>query len=350
MPSINRPGQKINLKKKRTTIRDVAKASGLSPTAVSRHLNGDIVLPNASASRIDKAIRRLDYQPNFLARNLSLGKSLMIGLVLPDISNPFFATLACAVEDAAFESGYTVLLCNTKNDRVRELSYLRLLDSQQLDGILFLTSYAGDPAVVEMLGKRENVIIVDEDIPGVRAGRVFCENERGGYLATRHLLDHGHRRIAFIGGPNALLSTRERYQGFCTALNEAGLKPLKRLVRFGPYANEFGRDATKLFLGGVNPPTAIFASSDYTALGVLSAIEACGKSVPKDISLVGFDDMPMSEFLHPPLSTIRQPMRELGTESTRLLLRMIRGEETGLPVIRLGVELIQRQSVAEPRL
>jgi LacI family transcriptional regulator len=336
------------MKKKRTTIRDVAKASGLSPAAVSRHLNGDIVLPEKSASRIKEAIRQLDYQPNLLARNLSLGRSSMIGLVLPDISNPFFATVACAVEDTAFDAGYTVLLCNTKNERSRQLSYLRLLDSQQLDGILFLTSYADDPSLVAMLGKRENVVIVDEDIPGVKAARVFCENERGGFMATQYLLSRGHRRIAFVGGPDTLLSARERYSGFCTALNQAGLKPFKKFVRFGPYANEFGREAAEEFLKNANPPTAIFASSDYTALGVLNAIDSLGKRVPEDISLIGFDDMPMSEFLHPPLSTIRQPMRELGAESTKLLLRKIRGEETGSPVIRLGVELIERQSVASP--
>jgi LacI family transcriptional regulator len=337
------------LKKRRATIRDVAKASSLSPAAVSRHLNGDIVLPKASASRIERAIRKLDYQPNRLARNLSLGKSSMIGLVLPDISNPFFATLACAVEDAAFDAGYTVLLCNTKNDRVRELAYLRLLDSRQLDGILFLTSFADDPALVEMLGKRENVVIVDEDVPGVKAGRVFCENERGGYLATKHLLDHGHRRIGFIGGPDTLLSTRERYAGFCAALNEAGLRVPKPWVRFGAYANEFGREVAEQFLSCQEPPTAIFASSDYTALGVLSAVDAMGKNVPEDLSLIGFDDMPMSEFLHPPLSTIRQPMREMGIESTKLLLQKISGEEVDSPLIRLKVELIERKSVAKHR-
>jgi LacI family transcriptional regulator len=136
---------------KTTTIRDVAHAAELSPTSVSRYLNGDIVLPKTSASRIERAVRELNYQPNRLARNLSLGQSKMIGLIIPDISNPFFATLACAVEEVAFKAGYGVLLCNTQNDRNRELSYLQLLSGRQLDGIIFLTSHAEDPELAGIL-------------------------------------------------------------------------------------------------------------------------------------------------------------------------------------------------------
>jgi LacI family transcriptional regulator len=330
---------------KATTIRDVAKAAELSITSVSRYLNGDIVLPRTSASRIERAVRELNYQPNRLARNLSLGQSKMIGLIIPDISNPFFATLACAVEEVAFKAGYGVLLCNTQNDRSRELSYLQLLSGRQLDGIVFLTSHAEDPELAEILRRNRNVVLIDEDVAGVSAPRIFSENRTGGYLATRHLLDYGHRQIAFIGGPRNLLSTQERFTGFKNALEERGLKPNPKLVRFGPYTSDFGRETALAFFGSSRRPTAIFASSDYVALGVLNAAHRSGLKIPDALSLIGFDDMPLAELLQPPLTTIRQSARELGAEGTRVLLKVIAGAKVKLMETRLPVKLISRDSV-----
>src|SRR6202007_2314035 len=246
-----------------TTIRDVAEAANLSPTSVSRYLNGGIVLRKTAASRIHRAVRELNYQPNRLARKLSMGQSKMIGLIIPDISNPFFATLACAAEGVSFKAGYGVLLCNTQNDRDREFSYLRLLSGRQLDGILFLTNQAENPELAEILQRSRNVVLIDEDVPGVSAPRIFSENRIGGYLATRHLIDNGHERIAFIGGPKNLLSARERFTGFKNALQENQLKPTAQLVRFGPYTSDFGRETALRFFEAKKPPTAIFASSDY---------------------------------------------------------------------------------------
>jgi len=333
------------LRQRVTTIRDVAKAAKLSPTAVSRYLNGDIVLPKASASRIDRAVRELSYQPNRLARNLSLGQSKMIGLIIPDISNPFFATLACAVEEIAFKAGYGVLLCNTQNDRAREFSYLKLLSNRQLDGILFLTNQAENPELAEILQRNRNVVLIDEDVPGVSAPRIFSENRAGGYLATRHLLENGHERIAFIGGPKNLLSTPESFTGFENALQERGLKPITQLVRFGPYTSDFGRDTAIRFFETKKRPTAIFASSDYVALGVLNAAHRAELEIPESLSLIGFDDMPLAELLQPPLTTVRQSAQNLGAEGTRVLLNVIAGEPFERVETRLPVQLIQRGSV-----
>jgi LacI family transcriptional regulator len=334
-------------RQKVTTIRDVAEAAELSPAAVSRYLNGDIVLPKTSASRIDRAVQELNYQPNRLARNLSMGQSKMIGLIIPDISNPFFATLACAVEEVAFKAGYGVLLCNTQNDREREFSYLKLLSGRQLDGILFLTNQAENPELAEILQRNRNVVLIDEDVPGVSAPRIFSENRAGGYLATRHLLENGHERIAFIGGPKNLLSTRERFTGFENALQERGLKPITQLVRFGPYTSDFGRDTAIRFFETKKRPTAIFASSDYVALGVLNAAHRAELEIPESLSLIGFDDMPLAELLQPPLTTVRQSAQNLGAEGTRVLLNVIAGEPFERVETRLPVQLIQRGSVRE---
>jgi LacI family transcriptional regulator len=336
--------------RRKVTIKEVAQAAGLSPTTVSRYLNRDIVLPTASAARIDEAVRLLDYRPNRLARNLSLGKSHIIGLIIPEISNPFFANLASAVEDVAFAAGYGVLVCNTHNDVEREFSYLRLLSSRQLDGIVFLTCQADNPELLSILSQNHPVVLVDEDIEGVLAPRVFSENRTGACLATRYLLEHGHRRIGFIGGPENLLSSRERFAGFTTALSDQGTPAQARLVRFGRYTTDFGREVATEFLRSRNPPTAIFATSDYVALGVLHAATDLGVPVPRKLSLVGFDDMPFAAFLSPPLTTVRQPIRELGKSGTDMLFQLINGELSNAPTLRLPVQLIERGSVRRAQM
>ncbi|MEY2608470.1 MAG: LacI family transcriptional regulator, partial [Verrucomicrobiota bacterium] len=315
------------------------------PTAVSRYLNRSMVLSNESAARIDEAIRNLNYQPNGLARNLSRGRSGIIGLVIPEISNPFFAALASAVEEVAFRAGHGVLLCNTRNDPDRELSYLRLLCTRQIDGIIYLTSQADNPELIAMMARDERVVLIDEDVAGVSAPRVFCENRMGGYVATRHLLEQGHVRVAFIGGPEKLLSSRERYAGFAKALSEGKIKRPAFFVRFGPYTADFGREVANEWLTRKNPPTAIFAASDYVALGVLNAAKNLRMSIPQDLSLVGFDDMPFAALLSPPLTTVRQPIRELGEAGANFLFQLIEGKLGQLPGLRLPVELILRDSV-----
>jgi LacI family transcriptional regulator, galactose operon repressor len=334
-------------RRKTTTIRDVARAAHLSPTAVSRYLNRTMILPAQSATRIEEAIRKLDYQPNGLARNLSLGSSRTIGLVIPEISNPFFASLATAVEEVAFQAGYGVLLCNTHNSPDRELSYLRLLSTRQIDGIVYLTSHADNPDLLAMMARDERIVLVDEDVAGVPAPRVFCENRVGGHIATKHLLEHGHERIAFIGGPKKLLSSRERHAGFENALRECKMKSRSRFVRFGSYTAAFGKEVAMEMLTRSERPTAFFAASDYVALGVLNAAKSLGISVPNDLSLVGFDDMPFAELLSPPLTTVRQPIQALGEAGARLLIQLIKGEIDQLPLLQLPVELISRSSVLD---
>ena len=260
------------------TIRDVAKAARVSPATVSRHLNKSIVLPAETAARIERACKRLAYRPNQLAKRLSLGSSELIGIVTPEISNPFFAALAAAAEDEARRLGYSLLIMSTGGDPQMEFAHIDRLDSRDIDGVIILTNRPDDGRLREIVDGRRDVVLIDEDVPGAEVARIFVENEQGAYMATRHLLDAGHERIAHIGGPRDLFSARERFAGFARALAEAGVAMEESLVRFGAYERAAGYSAVKEIMAG-GAPTALFAGSDYLAIGALAALREMGLDV-----------------------------------------------------------------------
>ncbi|TSD90302.1 LacI family transcriptional regulator [Mycobacterium sp. KBS0706] len=328
------------------TIRDVAREAGVSPATVSRHLNGNIELPAETAGRIDAASKRLGYRPNLLAKRLSLGSSETIGLVTPEIANPFFAALAAAAEDEARRAGFSILLSSTGGDLEMEAASIDRLAARHVDGLLVLTNRVDDGRLRDLIDGRTDVVLLDEDVPGANVTRIFVENEAGAYDATRHLIAAGHRRIAHIGGPEQLLSAQERFAGFARAMAEAGLAVADGMVRFGAYERDFGRDATRAILAN-GRPTAVFTGSDYIAIGVLQELAANGLSVPGDLSLASFDDMPFADLLSPPITTVRQPIEALGRLGIRTLLARIRGEDPP-PIQRLPTELVIRKSVGPP--
>lgn len=327
------------------TLSDVALEAGVSPTAVSRYLNNRIELPQSTKDRIDAAIVKLEYRPNLLAKRLSTGKTEAISLVTPEIANPFFAELAAAVEAEADRHGYAVYMSSTRGDRRREADAIRRLNDQHVDGLIMMTNKPDDGTIANLLLRQQNVVLLDEDIPGVGVPRVFVENEQGTYLATQHLIEAGHRDIALVSGPEALMSVRERLAGYRRAMSEAGRSIRDEWICLGEYTREFGRDATDRMLAMPHLPSAIVACSDYIAIGVLEALQMAGLDVPSDISLVGFDDMPFAEFINPPLTTVRQPVAEMGRIAFQRLLSLV--NKTPVEALtRLPVELIVRHSVA----
>jgi LacI family transcriptional regulator len=330
------------------TIHDVASDAGVSPTTVSRYLNHRIELPPATSARIDAAIAKLDYRPNLLAKRLSTGKTEAVGLVTPEIREPFFAELASAFEDEADRHGYTVFMSSTRSDRDREIASLERLHDRHVDGLVLMTNTPDDGTLARLIGRRKNVVLLDEDIPGVNVPRLFVENTEGAQAATRHLIEAGHTRIAYIGGPRGLFSVVERHEGFRTAMAEAGIPVRQEYVSLGGFDPELARAATLKFLDLPEPPTAIFASSDYLAIGALMGLREAGISIPDQMSLIGFDDMPFGSLLTPPLTAVRQPVDQLGRHGFQLLLQLLNGE-TPPAVTRLPVELIARRSVGAPR-
>ncbi len=335
--------------KKRVLLSDVANLAGLSKATVSRYMNNSIVLPQNTVSRIESAIAQLDYRGNSLARRLSKGGSETLGLVLSDITNPFFAELADAAEEAAFEHGYSLVLCITRNNPEKESQFIRWLDTCQVDGLLFATNRPDNGSLCKEIQRHQRIVLLDEDIPGSFAPKVFADNVQGGMLATQELIAAGHRDIAFIGGPDALMSVRERYQGFCTALAQAGLSCPPEWVMYGDYRREFGQRALHKLFSHTKRPTAAFAASDFLVLGLLDGLRDLGLRAPEALSLVGFDDASYADFTQPRISTIRQPARELGRTAVSLMLRLLNGEEnvpaeTRLPVSWVGRDSIQQRS------
>lgn len=330
-----------------STIRDVAEHARVSKATVSRYLNGNLALPPETAERIDAAIVALNYRQNSLARRLSLGSSETIGLAMPDVANPFFAEIADEVELAASEHGYGLSLCITRNQFDRESLYIRWLDTQHLDGLILVSNRPDDGSLRNLIGTRSNIVLIDEDIPGADVPKVFVDNVQGGYLATRHLLAAGHRRIAHVSGPRGLFTVQERCEGYRRALAEAGIAFDEALVRFGSYERQFGATALAELLELPSPPTAVFAASDYLAVGMLEILRDRAIGVPADMSLVGFDDMEFASLLMPPISTLRQSARELGRKGVDLLLARLTGDVPSV-IERLPVQLIERASVAPP--
>lgn len=328
------------------TIRDVAEHAKVSATAVSRHLNGQLVLPPDTAHRIELAVRELHYVPNAIARRLSRRRSETIGFITSDIVYPFFASIASAAEAAASELGLSFAIFNSRNNPDKELHFLSRLDDRQVDGILLMTNHVDDGALRAKINATPKVVLLDEDVPGANAPRLFAENERGGWLATRHLVEHGHTRIAYVGGPRGLISVDERYEGFRRALAESGLKPDPAMVSFGVYDTAAAADVFHR-LWATARPTAIFSGGDLMALGIMQAARQLGLTVPADFSLVSFDDMPNAGLFNPPLTTIRQSAEAFGRRGIEMLMPYLEGKRVA-DQPRIAVKLIVRDSVGRP--
>jgi LacI family transcriptional regulator len=326
----------------------VAKVAGVSVTTVSRFLNGSLELPDRTRAMIETAIRDLNYAPNPHARRLSLGRSDTIGLVVPDIATPFFATLVASVEAEADRRGLALSLYATLNRSGREKSYLSAIHRNHVDGIIFVTNHPDDGTLAEAINRSGRVVVLDEDVPGTSVPKLFCDNETGGYLAGRHLAEAGHREVLFVGGVDAMISGSRRFAGFRRAMTEVWGDDA-RITRFaGEYTVAFGRTAGARFLAEARTSTAIFATSDELTIGILEVLRDNGVSVPRDVSLVGFDDVGPLHLFSPGITAIRQPVRELGARALSLLVEPDPAMTGSSPEELLPVTLIARDSVAPP--
>ncbi len=326
------------------TIHDVARRARVSASTVSHVVNGTRYVSEATRARVEGAIRALGFRPNALARSLRRGKSHTLGLILPDSANPFFAEIGRELQTSAFEAGFSVVLCNTENDREKERLYLNVLVRNQVDGILLVATDDRSDFLEAMIGSELPLVTLDREATRPGLDSVIADHLSGGLLATRHLLALGHRRIACLAGPARLSSSAQRLAGYRKALAGAGVRPLDELVHHGDFHPESGWAAARRLLRGARPPTAVFACNDLMAIGVLRAADELGRRVPEDLAVVGYDDIELSRYTIPPLSTVAQPKQEMAREALRLMARRIEAGPLRPQQRRLPVSLVVRQT------
>jgi LacI family transcriptional regulator len=326
------------------TIRDVAKLAGVSVATVSHVVNGTHFVSEPARERVINAMRALDYQRNEVARSLRRGRTLTLGLVLPDSANPFFAEIGRSIESAAASQGYSVILCNTYGDINKERSYVDLLLAKQVDGIIVDTEEKHGQGLAARFPYQLPVVLVDREIPENPFDTVVTDNQRGARLATEHLISLGHRRIGCITGPHHLTSSVQRLSGFRQALAEAGLSDTEDLIFHGDFRPPSGLAGFQNLINLPEPPTAIFACNDMMALGVLRAALEAGVRVPQDLAVAGFDDIEIGQFVYPSLTTIAQQKDEIGLRTIQRIVELISGDEKGPQTILVPPRLITRES------
>ncbi len=328
-------------------MRDVAERAGVSVTTVSHVINQTRAVSDESRDRVLQAMGELGYQPNALARSLRRKETYTLGVIVPDSADPFFAEVVRGIEDTSFQRGYTITLCNSDSDLDKELLYTNALTEKQVDGILFFSAGGKSTDHIQTLQKRRMpLVVVDRYSSNLSLDSVQIDNDWGGWQATQHLVELGHRRIACISGPSDLTLSAERVTGYRRALQEGGLPVDESLIIKGDFQFESGYQAARHLLAMAMPPTAVFACNDLMAVGVVNAAQELGRQVPADLSVVGFDDVRLASFINPPLTTIAQPKYEIGQIATTMLLERINDPDMPPRQRMLDTKLLIRRSSA----
>jgi len=322
-----------------TTIREVAEKAGVSVTTVSHVVNKTRFVSEEVRERVVAAMKDLNYRPNALARSLRRGETHTLGLILPDSSNPFFAEVGHAIEAAAFERGYSVILCNTENNLEKERLYTEVLEKNQVDGMIFVAAGVNREAILQIVRNGLPLIVVDRDMGALELDTVATDHHFGGMAATQHLLESGHRTIACITGPSDVTPSAERVTGYRDALLQAGIPVDETLIMRGDFHAASGYAAAMDILQREARPSAIFVCNDMMAIGAIRAANQLGLRIPEDVSIVGFDDIELALYITPPLTTVAQPKQEIGQLTVELVLERIR---------RPAIEA--RRKVLSPRL
>jgi LacI family transcriptional regulator len=339
-----------------STISDVAQRAGVSAMTVSRVINNTGYSSQETRARVEAAIAELGYVPNALARQLRSKRTKTLALVVSDISNPFFTTIARGVEDVAVRHGFSVMYCNTDESESEEAQYLLMLVERQVDGVLLVPAGGSATSFRLLEAHGMPVVVLDRRVAWHGAESVRCDSEAGAHALTRHLIELGHRRIAVLTGRRTISTSTDRVIGCRRALEEAGLALDDSLVRYGGFT--FGsqnqadghRMAQEVLAAPSGPPTAIFATNNFIAFGAIRALHEAGVRVPDDISVVAFDDLPAEWVSDPFLTVAAQPAYEIGRNAAAMLLDRIAGERVAAGEdLVLPFELIVRRSTAAPR-
>jgi LacI family transcriptional regulator len=323
------------------TIYDVARRAEVSPATVSRVVNGRANVDPALAERVRSAMRDLNYRPNAVARNLRRSRTSMWAVIISDISNPFFTSLVRGVEDVAQTAGFSVVLCNTDNDEAKEGQYVNAALTEQVAGVI-ISPTADSPQVRRLLDAGVPVVVIDRQVTDTPVDTVLVDNERGAEEATGHLAASGYRRIACITGPVGLFTAERRLAGYRAALRYAGLPFDAALVRHADFRVEGGHEAMSSLLP--QRPDAVFVGNNLMTVGAVSRLFDEGLSLPDDMGVVGFDDVPWATLMRPALTTVAQPTYAVGRSAAELLSARITDPRRDVSTVTLPTELRVRDS------
>jgi DNA-binding LacI/PurR family transcriptional regulator len=338
-----------NSTNKVVTMRHIAKKAGVSIGTVSNVINNTTPVKDDLRRRVSEAIKQLQYHPSRLAQGFRRNKTTILGMIIPDITNPFFPAVVRGAEDVAYQHSYRLMLCNADNDSAKEIEYLRELRSYRMAGLILIPSVMSQiNALADLELGDIPVVCIDRRPSNWEGDSVTVDNARGTEEATRYLLGMRHRAIAIITGSLDLASAIGRLEGYRTAMQGHAVDP--EYVQEGRFDRASGYEKMNALLRLPSRPTAIVASNDLIALGALAAIREAGLHCPEDISLVGFDDLEISEFTNPPLTTVAQPGYQMGAHGVNLLLKRLAGPEEKSEELVLMPELKVRQSACPPKL
>ncbi|MDF2725696.1 MAG: transcriptional regulator [Paenibacillus sp.] len=333
----------------KTTIYDIAKAAGVSIATVSKVINGTGRISAETRERINEIMQELDYQPSVVASALTGKSTFTIGLLIPDLANPLYAEIARSAEDRGRELGFNLVMCSTDNNPRRESNYISFLKQKRVDGILISTGISDEAGLKNLAEQKIPVALVTRDIASLDADSVRVDDFMGGYQAASHLIGLGHRHFAIIAEDLQLPASSERVRGCKFALEEAGIEFNQTFVKESTSSVEEGKRHALELLQSDDSPTAIFASNDLLAIGAVQAAKELRLTIPWDLSVVGFDNTLLAGIIDPPLTTVSQPIAQMGREAMNLIIQEIRGEKQGKQKMVLTPELIVRNSTTFPR-
>lgn len=333
------------------TLEDVAREADVSISTVSRALNNSEKVHPDTKAHVKQVAEDLGYMPSRVARRLRLegGRANLLGLVIPDIQNPFFADVTRGVEDVAQAHGYALILSNSDEDADKQRLALEILQTEDVDGVIVPPVGAEDSAIEGLLDSGIAVVCVDRRLPGTRVDTILSDNRKGAYQAVSHLIDLGHERIGFIGGIPHISTLTERRAGYERALRDHDLPVDPALIMEGDDRREQGKIFTNELLSLAAPPTALFTGNNLTTLGALAALNEHGVEVPDEMALVGYDDVPWPMALNPPPTVVDQPGYEMGRRAAEILLGRLQAPDRSPTTVTLQPKLIVRRSCGAER-
>ncbi len=328
------------------TIKDVARLAGVSTTTVSHVINKTRFVAEATQEKVMDAVKELNYAPSAVARSLKCNSTRTIGMLVTQSTNPFFSEVIDGAESYCYRQGYTLILCNTGGIYEKQRDYVRMLAEKRVDGMLVICSDLTDE-LLAMLDSYKDIpkVVMDWNAQSAHGDNIIDNSEEGGYLATKYLIENGHKDIACLSGHFSKAICQERIQGFRRAMEEASLPVVEDWILEGNFECDTAVIAADKILVMDKKPTAVFCFNDTMALGLISRLQQRGLKVPDDISVIGYDNIELAEYFSPPLTTIHQPKRRVGKNAFEILLERIKNKEHERRTFEMKPEIVIRDSV-----